>query len=122
MQRFFITFVFIAITIFCACSSPADKIKGDWEVVSVEKGKGEAFSNVDYNVANEMMRGLVYSFQDDTMFVNGSMAATYVVDTSGIVIIGDSGVREQYSLCVSNDSLKVENEVITLRMKRKSKN
>ena len=103
-----------------SCSSPEEKLKGEWEVVSVGEGSLGADESINYDVANELMRGLKYGFRNDTVYINDSMVAEYTVDSSAIVLTS-AEYQEIYTFDVSSDSLFIENNVIKLSMVRKTK-
>jgi|GEM_PF-3681947 len=108
--------VLLSVLLF-ACSSQHDKICGEWEIASVMPGDS-ADPNLDYALVNEIMKGLHYRFDSDSLFVNDSLVGTYILDSASFVLKDRSGVSGRYFYDTYNDSLVVENDVLLIKMKR----
>lgn len=117
MRRILIVVLVLAATLM-SCSSPAEKIKGEWEIVSIGKGKVVQATDEDYKVANEMMRGLRYKFSNDSLFMNDSLVGLYEIDSTAIVFVGKMGNRDEYSFEVTRDSLRIENDIFIVNFGR----
>lgn len=74
--------------------------------------------NLDYALVNEIMKGLHYRFDSDSLFVNDSLVGTYILDSASFVLKDRSGVSGRYFYDTYNDSLVVENDVLLIKMKR----
>lgn len=112
-----ILIVLTGLAILISCTTPTEKIKGDWYVDSIAPQEVQIDAQL-LDSLNSEAKNIKYSFLNDSVYMSSSLLGSYIVHGDSIRLIKPNGKGEDYIFSVTSDSLVISGREFMMRLSR----